>query len=169
MPSTETLLKYHQHQGHTYDCAPYTVATVINAVRDQALVEGAAVAREMNRPRLRWWGPLPLPVVRRIPNSATFPWGIADELGRNNIPCRWRFGAMEADLHQALLEDRIALPIVGGWIPLWAHVKILAAFHPNHGFGFVDAAHPKAEIVWQNESAFKRSWRNFGNLLVETM
>ena len=156
MPSTETLLKYHQYQADTSDCAPFTVATVINAIRDQALLEGAVVAREMNGPRLRRWGPLPLPVVRRIPNSATFPWGIADELERNGIACRWRFGANREDLRRALQENRIALPIVGEWIPLWAHVKILAALHPNDGFGFVDAANPKAEIVWQNESLFKR-------------
>ena len=161
------LTRYHQYQAQTKDCAPYTVAIVINALKGKNLV-GEAVAREMNRPR---WskGLIPVPVVRRIPNWATFPWGIADELGRHGVRACWRFGAREEDLLTALKDDRIALPIIGAFRPLWAHVKILAAHDPAQGWGFLDPAHPRPEITWDSPNLFALLWGNFGHLLVETL
>ena len=68
----ETLRRYHQFQGQSNDCAPHTVAIVVNALKGQEMLKGDEVAKEMNKPSLRF-GLLPL--IRRIPNSATFPWG----------------------------------------------------------------------------------------------
>lgn len=160
------ILPFHQHQGQTNDCAPFTVAMVINALRNENL-SGAWLAQEMNRVRLSPRG-IPLPVVRRIPNWATFPWGIVDELARHHIRARWRLGASENDLVAALRENRLALPIVGERQPLWAHVKIIVAHDPARGWGFVDAAHPRAEIVWDSPQRFNLLWNNWGRLLVET-
>jgi len=165
MTNLSSLTAYHQYQGRTNDCAPFVVAMVVNARRGTQL-SGAQVARAMNWPR-RWLGPLPLPVIRRLPNAATFPWGIADELKRNGITARWRFGARESDLLNALQAGRLALPIIGGFRPLWAHIKILVAHHPEHGWGFIDPAHPRPEVTWNTPGQFARWWRNWGRLLVE--
>ena len=64
------------------------------------------------------------------------------------------------------------MPIIGEInLPrvLWAHVKPLAHYDPQNGFGFIDPSHPKAEIVWQNEKEFEKLWHNWKNLLVETL
>ena len=161
------LLRHHQYQAQTNDCAPFTVAIVVNALKGENL-SGEQMAQEMNRPR---WstGPIPFPIIRRIPNWATFPWGIADELQRRGIRARWRFGAHEADLLKALQEDRITLPIGGAFSPLWTHVKILVAHDPEQGWGFLDPAHSRAEITWDRPQRFAQLWRNYGHLLVETL
>ncbi len=163
------LLKYHQNQGQTNDCAPFTIAIVINSLRDERLLDGWKLALEMNKPRLKWVGPIPLPVVRRIPNWATLPWGIADVLQLHNVACRWRFGATANDLHRALNEGRIAMPVVGEFKPLWAHVKPLAAYHPHVGFGFCDPASNGSDLAWQSEKEFERLWKNYRHLLTETL
>ena len=158
------LTRYHQYQGPTNDCAPFTVAIAVNALTG-AHLNGADVVRAMDRPRLRGV----LPVVRRIPRWATFPWGIVDELERNHVRARWRFGADEADLLRALAEDRLALPIFGAWRPLWAHVRILVAQDEVRGWGFVDAGQPGPDVLWEASARFARLWRNYGNLLAETL
>ena len=166
------LLHYHQWQGRSNDCGPFTTAIVLNTFRGEKIFDGKTLALEMNRPRLRWHGLLPFIVVRRLPNYATMPWCIADVLQQNGVGARWRFGATKGDLLNALNQDRVAMPIIGEIdLPrkLWAHVKPLARYDSQNGFGFVDAAHPKAEIVWQNENEFERLWRNWKNLLVETV
>lgn len=163
------LAKYHQFQGGTSDCAPHTVAIVVNAIRDQPLLEGDSVAKAMNAPRWRL-NPIPRLVVRRIPNWATFPWGIVDELMANGIPARWRWRAAVPDLQTALGEGRVPMPIVGEWKwkGTWAHVKPLAEIDPQKGYGFVDPA-SEAELSWQAGEDFERQWKNFWNLLVETL
>ncbi|MBI3362752.1 MAG: hypothetical protein HY023_16750 [Chloroflexi bacterium] len=159
--------RYHQPQGHSNDCAPFAVAIVVNALTGSQ-IDGAILAEVMNQPR-RWLGPLPIPVIRRIPNWATFPWGITDQLQRHDIAARWRFGADEEDLFAALKENRIAMPIVGSLWPLWAHVKILAAHDPERGWGFVDPARSDGSLSWESERQFGSSWANYAHLLVETL
>jgi hypothetical protein len=169
MSHTDLLLKYHQYQGESNDCAPFSAAIVVNTLRDDRVLNGLDLAEEMNRPRLRWWGPLPYLVVRRIPNWATFPWGIADVLQDHGVKCRWQFGAGPNHLQRALAEDRIALPIIGEHWPLWAHVKPLVAYHPQRGWGFADPAHNGTDIAWQRDLEFMRQWQNYGHLLIETL
>lgn len=163
------LVKYHAWQGQTNDCAPFVVANVINALCDKTSVDGAQLAREMNRPRWRFTS-FPFLIIRRIPNWATFPWGMVDVFEQYGIRARWRIGATAENLRHAIRADRVAMPIVGEWMPphkMWAHVRALAAWHADHGWGFVDPAHPSGEIVWQHDERFTKLWRNWGNLLVE--
>ena len=174
MPAiTLPLAKYHQFQDVSNNCGPFTIAIVVNALRDQELLHGKEVARAMNRPRLRWLGPLPWPVVRRLPDNATFPWGMVDELRRHGVKARWRFGATTADLHKALSENRVAMPIIGEIIKprkskaLWAHVKPLSRYEPEVGYSFVDPARDQAG-EWPDED-FEWLWSNWGRLLVETL
>ena len=167
------LEQYHQYQALTNDCAPFTTAIVANTLTGKNL-QGLELAEEMNRPRLAP-GPIPYPVIRRIPNWATFPWGIADELRRQGVAARWRFGAQEADLRGALEENRVAMPIIGelmrwrdGRLRLWAHVKPLFAFDPAQGWAFVDPASARP-VTWQGPAEFADLWRSYGHLLVETI
>lgn len=172
MTLSERLIKFHAWQGKSNDCGPFTTAMALNALHDQKIFEPAQLAKEMNRPVLRWRGPLPIPVIRRLPNYATMPWGIADVLGEHGVGARWRFGATPDELWRALSERRLAMPIIGEIkLPrlIWAHVKILVAHEATKGVGFIDPAHPKAEVVWQNEEQFMRLWNNWKNLLVETL
>ena len=172
MHSESRLLNFHQWQGKSNDCGPFTTAIVLNTFRGEKIFDGKTLAQEMNRPRLKWYGLLPFILIRRIPDWATMPWGIADTLTQHGVRARWRFGATKDDLLNALNQNRVAMPIIGEInLPrkLWAHVKPLAQYDRQSGFGFVDPAHPTAEIVWQNENEFAGLWRNWRNLLVETL
>lgn len=169
MTQVERLLRYHQYQGQSNDCAPFSAAIVINTVRDAVVASGRQLAQDMNRPRVGRLGPLPVPVVRRIPNWATFPWGVADVLRQYSVACRWQFGASPQTLRRALAEDRIVLPVIGEIRPLWAHMKPLAAVDPAAGWGFCDPAHSGAELVWQADADFLRQWGNYGRIIVETL
>jgi hypothetical protein len=166
------LEQHHQFQAQTNDCAPFTTAMVINTLTGTDLL-GAQLALEMNRPRLRL-SLVPI-IVRRIPNWATFPWGVADELRQRGVKARWRLFAAESDLHRALGDNRIAMPIIGepwrwqdGRPQPWAHIKPLAAFDPVQGWGFVDPA-ARQPFAWQPAEEFARLWRNMWNILVETL
>jgi hypothetical protein len=163
----ETFRHYHQYQGNTNDCAPHTVAMVVNALKGQQLLKGDEVAKAMNKPRLQF-GLLPL--IRRIPNWATFPWGVVDEFRQHGVKARWRTGATVDDLRRALAEDRIPMPIIGEikFGKSWAHIKPLAEIDPERGFGFIDPASTSAE-TWQKPDEFERLWANYWHLLVETL
>jgi hypothetical protein len=162
------IAKYHQYQGRSNDCAPHTIAMVVNAIRGQELVKADELAKEMNKPRLRL-AFVPL-VIRRIPNWATFPWGMVDAFREYGVRARWRFGASPADLQKALDEGRVPMPISGELrIPGgWAHVKPLLEINPAGGYKFADPAY-RASETWQTKEEFERLWKNYWNLLVETL
>ena len=177
------VYRYHQYQGHTNDCGPTSLAIVANALLGEERFQGPRVAREMARLAFEV-RPLPHLVVRRIPNWATFPWGIAHYLRQHGIPARWRpFGTLEG-LHRNLLADRITIVTIGE--PLrrrklrytgWAHTKVLFGHTPGEGFLFVDPAHSQSPddsdswkrncLSWQEESEFLRQWRNLFRITIE--
>lgn len=168
------LERYHVDQGDTDDCGPHVVAMAVNFWHGDSILVVEDVAREMNRPRLRR-GLLPL-VVRRIPNWATFPWGIVDMLGRHGVPARWRTGAGEADLGRALREDRLALPVFGeplrrrGWRWTgWAHIAIISGWDPQKDtYWFVDSSQGTVPFGRPADEVLAL-WRNLRGLLVETL
>lgn len=176
------VFRYHQYQGKTNDCGPTSLAIAANAVRGQEELEGDAVAEEMNRLGLAWRA-FPYLMVSRIPNWATFPWGIVHYLRRRGIPARWRpFGTM-ARLRQNLLNDQLTIVMIGeplrwegGRYRGWAHAKVVFGYIAGHGFLFVDPAVRRAEnpnriehhgLSWQREEAFLRQWRNLLRIYVE--
>lgn len=161
-PHLPALLKAHAHQGESNDCGPYTVSIVVNALKG-IQVEPQAVAQRMNRPRRRG----ALLIVRRVPNWATFPWGVADALQEYGLPARWRPFARREDLLQALPRGEILLPIIGEWLPKpWAHISILAAWDARRGWGFVDPMIPGAVLHLRTEEAFTHLWQRYFRLLV---
>jgi len=164
--------QYHVAQGSTNDCGPHAVATAINFCLGAPVIDARALAREMNRPRLQ--AGFPPVVIRRIPNWATLPWGMADMLRQHGLNTRWRALAHEGDLLAGLEADRVLLPIFGeplrrrGLRPAgWSHVAILAGWNPAGGvYWFIDSAHRNAP-AGKARRVFLREWTNMGRLLVE--
>ncbi len=160
---TDEILAHLQYQGTSNDCAPYTTATVVNALRAQNL-NGDELALQMNKPR--WRGILL--IIRRMPNSATFPWGIVDVLKDYNLKGRWWFRVPISYLKPALANGHILMPIVGEWRPnTWAHVKTLVAWDPDKGWGFADTQSSLKKISWNSDLVFQRRWNNYARLMVE--
>lgn len=163
-PYASALLRHHAHQGASNDCGPYAAATVLNALGVACAHD--ALARELDRPRPRGLLGL-LPLVRRVPRSATFPWGVADALAAAGLRAVWCFGTPAERLRAGLVRGEILLPYLGGFRPRpWGHVTILAAWDPARGWGLVDPAHPRAELAWLDDATFRRRWRALGRLVV---
>ncbi len=168
------LHKYHQYQGKTNNCGPTSLAIVANALWGQTRLQGPRVAQELSTPRFRVH-PIPHLVVRRIPNWATFPWGIVDYLRQLEIPAHWAVGGTEEKLRRNLDAEQITMVIIGelwswrGWrYTGWAHVKILYGFTPGRGYLFVDpASRDKHGLSWQTAEEFAQQWRNLFRSYIE--
>ena len=80
-----SLLASLQYQGDSNDCGPYTIATVINALL-KLQIDPSDLALEMARPV---WRGIFL-VIRRIPNWATFPWGMVDIFRVYGLKASWK-------------------------------------------------------------------------------
>ncbi|WP_119071928.1 hypothetical protein [Aggregatilinea lenta] len=163
--------RYHHAQGSTNDCGPHSAAAALGFCTGTP-VDPAVLTHEMNRPRVQMGIP-PL-VVRRIPGWATLPWGIADVLRVHGLNASWRMRASEDDLHRALREERIPLPIFGEpfrrhglrWTG-WSHVAVVAGWSPTEGaYWFVDSARADP-LSARAQDQFLRLWNNMGSLLVE--
>ncbi len=123
---------------------------------------GKELARRMNTPVWR----LPLPILRRVPGWATFPWGVVDVLREYHLSAAWQAFAVEDTLRDGLKHGQVLLPILGTWKPLWAHILILAAYQDRLGWGFVNPAHERKELTWLSQTAFSTRWNTFGRLLI---
>jgi hypothetical protein len=162
-PYCEIILENLQYQGRSNDCAPYTTATIVNTFRNQDL-KGDDLAKEMNTPRLRGI----VLVFRRIPNWATFPWGIVDVMKEYRLEARWTFRTPIDYLLPALANKHILMPIVGEWRPKpWMHVMTLVEWDPQEGWGFANTQYKDKQTHWVSDETFRRQWKNSGHLLVE--
>ena len=125
-------------------------------------INPAELARSMDH--VRWNGIFP--VIRRIPNWATFPWGLVDVLRQAGIHARWRPFGNEKLLVRLLEKGTVPLIIVGGWRPIWGHVMVLLARDEDRGWGFANPATFDRELFWMEDALFQRQWRAFGNLVI---
>jgi hypothetical protein len=169
------------------------VAIAVNAFLESRELEGQTVAKEMSRVAFEW-KPLPHLVVPRIPNWATFPWGIAHYLRKKGFRARWHlFGTLER-LENNLRADRLTMVVLGEpwqWKKVaqdafwpwkrwayrgWAHVKILFGQLPGHRLFFVDPGYATSSNVdplsgfglfSQTEEEFLRQWRNLLRIFIE--
>lgn len=175
------LYRFHCHQGSTNDCGPFCVAIAVNALKGENLLNGSDVARQMERFR-PCTGPLPLPVLDKMPGWATLPWGLSDELRRHGVLSRWRFLGTRERLLANLKTGHITFISVGEPLRFdrgrwrgWGHVKILYAWAPGQGWAFVDPALPRRPdapwqsygIGWQSEKDFARQWTWMLRFMVE--
>jgi hypothetical protein len=159
----EKVLENLQFQGSSNDCAPYTTATIINTFRGEKLI-GDELAEKMNKPRLRGI----IPIIRRIPNWATFPWGMVDVFKDYDLQARWWFRTPVSYLKPAIANGHILMPISGEWRPKpWAHVMTLVAWDEEKGWGFANTQFSHHRISWVSDDSFREKWNNYGRLLVE--
>jgi hypothetical protein len=161
-PLYEKVLQSLHYQGTSNDCAPFTIATVMNGVRGMD-IQPKKLADEMDRPV--WRGPRF--VVRRIPNWATFPWGMVDVFRSYGLRASWRPFADPYTLVSELHRGDILMPILHSWRPLWSHVMTLIAWDPKKGWGFANTQYQRKSIYWIREETFHKQWRALGRLLVK--
>jgi len=160
-PYLHPLLRAHQYQGNSNDCGPFSTAIVLNALLGLDL-GGRELARRMNNPH--WL--LFIPIIRRIPDWATFPWGIVDMLRSFRLHAGWRLFSSPAQLLTGLFEGQIVMPIFGGWNPLWAHTTILAAYHNILGWGLINPANASGGLQWLSNDEFLPAWRSMGSIMI---
>jgi hypothetical protein len=160
-PHQSKLLESLYFQGMSNDCGPYTTATVLKAIRGLEL-NPAELARRMEKPV--WRGPIF--VVRRVPNWATFPWGIADVLREHGLNARWRFFTSPDEVFANLERGDIVMPVIGSWRPVWAHVMTLVVWEPQEGWGFANTQYNHQNVHWVPEEVFQRQWRAMGRLVI---
>ncbi|HBX69098.1 MAG TPA: hypothetical protein DEH25_06880 [Chloroflexi bacterium] len=162
-PYHQKIFEHLQFQGSSNDCAPYTTATILNTFCNQQL-KGDELAKQMNKPRLRGL----LPVIRRIPNWATFPWGVVDVMKDYQLKARWQFRTPIEYLRPALANGHILMPIIGEWRPKpWMHIMTLVEWDPQRGWGFANTQYQTQKTYWVSDSDFQVKWKNSGRLLVE--
>jgi hypothetical protein len=155
------LISNHQFQGKKNDCGPFCAAIILSAL-SQNKTSGSDLSNQLNQ--IQWKGIVP--VIYRIPNWATFPWGIARWLRDTGINARWKF-FVKAEYLRANLQKTIFIVTIGNLFPLWAHYKILTAFHADLGWGFVDPALNRSAIFWQTNDRFISQWNVFGRSVIE--
>ncbi len=162
------LERWHHHQGRSNDCGPYCVSIVSNALGGTSRAEAQSVAEEMAR-----WDRRSVP--ERIAGWATFPWGVARALRRRGLQARWRIGQRPERLLADLEAGVVPIVIVGDPLRFkegrwrgWSHYKVLCAWDPDRGWGFVDpAAEHAGGFVWQSDDAFRSQWKRMGRQIVE--
>jgi hypothetical protein len=161
------LPDWHQWQGWTNNCGPFSAAIVANALLDAHVADGTLVAESMNA------GAIP----ERIPEWATFPWGVIRALRRMAVRARWRAAVPESRLLRNLDAGRTTIVMVGeplrfeGWTYKgWGHYKVLYAWDPVKGWAFVDPAAPRSRVYsYQDAATFRRQWTWLGRQVIEVL
>jgi hypothetical protein len=155
------LLSHHQFQGKYNDCGPYNAAIILNSLKDKK-IDARELSIQLNHIEMKGI----LPVIYRIPNWATFPWGITRLLREAGITAKWKVWVKPQYLISHLV-DQIFIVIIGSIIPLWTHYKILTVFDPDLGWGFVDPALKEPSISWQSKNSFLSQWNKIGRMVIE--
>lgn len=168
----QPLPKWHRHQGSSNDCGPYCAAMAANGLRDALVVaDPDALARKMEGPPSERGMVLPA----RVPNWATFPWGVAGVLRSLGFKAQWRPFAATRDLWANLNRNRVTIVIIGepwrwrdGKYTGWSHYKLLYAWDPEEGWAFVDPAADEGVVFsYQDEESFDTQWRAMGRQIIE--
>lgn len=157
--------RYHVHQRDSNDCGPYCVAMVANTLYDGPFVNAAVLAAELDQRGF----------PERIPGWATLPWGVVASLRRLGLRARWRVGGSLKRLFANLRQNRLTIVIIGEPLRFvgrrwqgWSHYKILVAWQPDRGLGFVDPFTARADgMTWQSLDEFRRQWAWMGKQIVE--
>lgn len=161
-PHADALLKRVQYQGMRNDCGPFTTATVLNAMKNLDL-DGIKLSEVMDKPVFRGI----VPVVRRVPGWATFPWGMVDIFKEYGLKAHWRLFQKESQLIDWLETGVVVMPIIGEWRPkAWMHVMTLVAYDNGKGWGFANTQNNHHNVHWFEHEKFTGLWKNTGRLAV---
>ncbi len=163
--SSYPLPQWHQHQGATNDCGPFSAAIVINALHGEKVVEAERLARQLEkRSGLRLPG--------RIPHWATFPWGLVRLFPPFGLQARWQWHANEAHLLRDIEDGVAVIVLVGDLLHFengrwkgWMHYKVLYG-KEEEAWLFVDPAE-RQPIHRQATEVFTRRWRNAARQIIE--
>ncbi len=161
-PHEASIVNALQWQGFTNNCAPFTLATIVNALTGSS-IDGAWLAKQMNKPV--WRGVIP--VIRRIPNWMTFPWGMVDVLREYGFRARWGINSTFDTLRYSLQQGNISIPVVGSWKPISSHVMTIVAWDSSGSWGFANTQLNEKKIDWVSEDWFKNHWKLTARMLVE--
>ncbi len=159
-PFLNDFINFHQFQGKSNDCGPYSASIVISALKKRILL-GKSLSKYFDDYPIQ----IRFPFFFRIPGWATFPWGITATLKQYGIKSKWRVLIGTADLISELAAN-IVIVLTGSWSPLTGHYRILAAFDSDRGWGFIDPAFPENAVSWQKDSDFLRSWKAMGRSVI---
>ena len=165
MKLTHPLERFHVYQRSTNDCGPYCIAMVSNGLYRAPLVNAVALANELSQRGL----------PERIPGWATLPWGVVAAFRRLGLHARWRFGVRLTRLFDNLRQNLITIVALGEPLRFearkwngWSHYKILDAWEPDRGLGFVDPATSNPTgMTWQDIEEFRREWTWMGRQIIE--
>lgn len=156
----DQLVKAHLFQGKTNHCGPYSAAIVLKAFGKPVDVDLLANST------VRWRRNKFIPIIRRIPNWATFPWGVVDILRENGFRASWRMLTSKEHLIKCLLQGIIVIVITGNYFPLWAHYSIFVSISEGK-IGLVDPATQETAISWVTEREFMLRWSKMGRIIIK--
>jgi hypothetical protein len=159
---TERLSASHLFQGSTNNCGPFSAAIILKMF-DHPNINGEQISKELGK--IHWKGIIPL--IRRVPNWATFPWGVADLFSQYGMTAKWRWLCTYSHLIENIKTDKITIVLIGSWLSGWAHYKILVAADTQNGLGFIDPGFKNPQICWQPLGEFLTQWRFFARSIIE--
>jgi len=151
-----------QYQGITNNCGPFSTAIALNAYLDTDKYQGEKITQQMNE---SW--------RYRIPNNATWPWGISHYIRQQGVPARVGLFVSERQLHKTIEQNKVVIVLTGGLettninilgrefelkIKPWGHYKVLTGYDPKRGYQFADPQEGK--IVFQPRQDFLDEWRH---------
>ena len=149
---TNRILLNHQYQYQSNNCGPLCAAMVINTIKGLR-IDGFVIADAMNHQTNNNW----LALIPRIPNSATFPWGIVSALAGYGITSNWRSFTPFASLTNLISKKYLIIVLTASYQPVSAHYRILVSIAPDY-LGFVDPAYPQENLQFQPVDSFISSW-----------
>ena len=157
---TSTLTEKHQFQGYTNNCGPFCTAIAISYLTSNP-VGGDQIAQEMN---VIQWFKFPLS-IKRIPNSATFPWGIVEMLKKHGVKSRWHIFSNLSRVAQDISDGNLIIVLTALYRPLSAHYRLLTGVDEKE-ISFIDPAYNQKSISCESKEAFLKKWRAAGNIFI---
>jgi len=161
-PHLEQIKKSHLFQEKSNNCGPFCVAVILKAMRNLE-TNGIDLSEAINK--VRWAGIVP--IIRRIPDWATFPWGLVDLFRQYKVKSKWRVFCTKDNLEKIISKGEIAIVLIGSWKQKWSHYKILVSLDHQLGYGFIDPGIEGSYVSWQNEVDFMKQWKFLFNTIIE--
>jgi hypothetical protein len=157
---TQFLIPLHQYQGTSNNCGPYCTATIINYIY-HSQITGDSISEYMNHLHFLGWRLS----IKRIPNFATFPWGVTDTLLEYGINSQLMIFTKFEQLCDLLSKNELIIVLTATFRPLTAHYRIVVSIDDNR-LGFIDSAHNQYQICYQDKQSFLSGWQNTAHTII---